>query len=159
MLKAFTNNVPAATPAQITQAAKSAIPNVQTAFWSFRAMFGFWMIITLLLIFGVTYAIRDTLHKHRFFLRCCLYAIPLPYLSAEAGWLLAEVGRQPWVIHDIMPTFMGISSLDISSLVASLIFFVLFYVILIIIELFLMFKFARRGPSSLGTGKYYFEAK
>jgi len=80
-------------------------------------------------------------------------------MTAESGWVLAEVGRQPWVIHNIMPTFMGISTLDVPSLITSLIFFVVFYIALITVELCLMFKFARLGPSSLGTKKYFFEVQ
>ncbi|OGT25264.1 MAG: cytochrome d terminal oxidase subunit 1 [Gammaproteobacteria bacterium RIFCSPLOWO2_02_FULL_42_14] len=159
LLKPFTEKVTDATPAQIIAAAKSAIPDVQIAFWSFRIMIALWAIVTLLIFLGFIFALRDTLQKHRFFLRCCVYAIPLPFMTAESGWVLAEVGRQPWVIHNIMPTFMGISTLDVPSLITSLIFFVVFYIALITVELCLMFKFARLGPSSLGTKKYFFEVQ
>lgn len=157
LLEPITNDVAHATPAQITQAAKSAIPNVPIAFWSFRIMIGFWGLLFILILFGLRFAYKDTLQQHPIFLRLCTLAIPLPFVCAEAGWVLAEVGRQPWVIHDILPTFMGVSSLDVTSLVTSLILFFLFYGTLFSVELFLMFKFARLGPSSLGTGKYHFE--
>lgn len=157
LLEPFTKNVGHPTQADIEKAAKSGIPNVQTAFWSFRIMLCCWGIMFLLLIVGVIFILRNTLQNHRFFLRCCLYAIPLPYIAAESGWILAEVGRQPWAIHNILPTFVGVSSLNAASLITSLILFALFYGVLIGIELFLMFKYARLGPSSLGTGKYHFE--
>lgn len=157
LLQPFTDKIVDATPAQIRSAAQSVIPDVFTSFWAFRTMLGFWLVVTILFLLGTIYACRNTLQKHRFFLRCCVIAIPFPYISAEAGWVLAEVGRQPWVIHNIMPTFLGISTLDVASLVTSLILFVLFYAVLVSVELFLMFKFARLGPSSLGTGKYFFE--
>ena len=92
-------------------------------------------------------------------MRCCLWAIPLPYIAAESGWILAEVGRQPWAIHNILPTIVGTSSLNAASLITSLILFAVFFGVLFSIELFLMFKYARLGPSSLGTGKYHFERK
>ncbi|HLB56724.1 MAG TPA: cytochrome ubiquinol oxidase subunit I [Coxiellaceae bacterium] len=157
LLKPFTNNVEQATPADILAAAKSGIPNMLIAFWSFRIMIGCWCLMFLLLIFGLRYIWKNSLQNKSFYLRCCLYAIPLPFLAAECGWILAEVGRQPWSIHDILPTFMGTSSLNAASLITSLILFALFYGVLIGIELFLMFKYARLGPSSLGTGKYHFE--
>lgn len=159
LLKPYTNNVAKASTANIKAAAKSAIPNVFTTFWTFRVMIGAWCLMFLLLLLGIIFSWRNTLQNSRFFLRCCVWAIPLPFIAAESGWVLAEVGRQPWIIHDILPVFMGTSSLNAASLITSLILFALFYGVLIGIELFLMFKFARLGPSSLGTGKYFFEKK
>ena len=157
LLKPFTNNISKATSSEIMQAAKSGIPDVQTAFWTFRIMIGIWCVMVVLFLLGLIYVLRNTIQNHPLFLKCCLWSIPLPFLAAECGWTLAEVGRQPWVIHFILPTFMGTSSLDVASLITSLILFVFFYGVLISIELFLMFKFAKLGPSSLHTGKYYFE--
>lgn len=157
LLLPYTNDLNKATSAQITQAAKSAIPDVPICFWSFRVMIGLWVVLTLLIIMGLIYSNRNTLENHRFYLRCCLWSIPLPFIAAEAGWILTEVGRQPWAIHYILPVFMGTSSLNAASLITSLALFGLFYGVLCSIELFLMFKFARRGPSALHTGKYYFE--
>lgn len=158
LLLPYTNNVTQATSAQILQAAKSGIPNVATAFWSFRIMIGLWCVMFVLILWGLIASWRGTLTKNRFLLQCCLWAIPLPFMAAEAGWILAEVGRQPWAIHAILPVFMGTSSLDVASLITSLVLFVVFYGILITIELFLMFKYAKLGPSSLGTGRYALES-
>lgn len=157
LLLPYTNDVKNATPAQITQAAKSAIPNVPICFWSFRIMIGLWALLFLLIITGLVYSNRNTLENHPLFLRCCLWSIPLPFVAIESGWILAEMGRQPWAVHDILPVFMGTSSLSAGSLIASLILFFSFYTVLFAVELFLMFKFARKGPSSLHTGKYHFE--
>lgn len=157
LLLPYTTHPSQATSAEILKAAKSGIPNVPTAFWSFRIMIGIWGILFFLILFGFYYAKRNTLEQHPFFLRCCLYAIPLPYIAAESGWMLAEVGRQPWAIHNILPVFMGTSSLDAASLITSLVLFAVFYGTLLTVELILMFKYAKLGPSSLGTGRYYFE--
>lgn len=157
LLKPYAKHIDQATPAQIEQAAKSGIPSVWITFWAFRIMIAIWFAMISLMVMGLIYVGRNTLEKHHRFLRLCLYAIPLPYIAAECGWTLAEVGRQPWIIHYILPTFMGTSSLDVASLVTSLILFGLFYGILIAIELFLMFRFARKGPGVLGTGKYQME--
>lgn len=157
LLLPYTKNVIGATPAQIKLAAQSTIPNVATAFWSFRIMIGLWFILFILIITGLIYSYCDSLEKHPRFLRFCLWSIPLPFICAEAGWVLAEVGRQPWLIHNVMPVFEGISSLNAASLITSLVLFCVFYGVLFSVELFLMFKFARKGPSSLHTGKYHFE--
>lgn len=157
LLKMFAPNVIDATPLQINEAAWKTIPSVPTAFWAFRFMIGFWGIVTLLMIFGVFFAFRDTLTQHRGFLRCVLYAIPLPFFCAEFGWILAETGRQPWVVHNFLPTYMGVSTLTTHALVTSISGFAIFYVGLFCVEMFLMFKYARLGPSSLGKNRYYFE--
>lgn len=157
LLKPYTNDIAHATPAEIKKATKNAIPNVATSFWTFRLMIGMWGIMVILIVLGLIFAKRDTLQKHRWYLKAILFAIPVPYIAAEAGWVLAETGRQPWIIHNFLPTFMGISSLTLSSLITSFVLFVIFYATLIGIELFLMFTFARKGPSTLGTGRYHFE--
>ncbi len=83
--------------------------------------------------------------------------IPAPWIASEAGWFVAEFGRQPWAIGEVLPTFLATSSLTSADLIFSLTGFLLFYTLLLVIELFLMVKFARIGPSTLGTGRYHFE--
>ncbi len=146
-----------ATPAQIDQAAKGTIPNVFTTFYSFRFMVGAWSLMLAILFFGVIFAYRKTFHKYRWWLWCALLGIPLPYIASEFGWITAEVGRQPWTVHGFLPTYFSTSSLDVASVAFSLGGFALFYGLLLVVELYLMVKFARLGPSSLGEGRYHFE--
>ena len=101
--------------------------------------------------------LRDTAWNKRWFLRLVLYSMPLPWIAAEMGWVVAEVGRQPWVVNGILPTFMGTSTVSVHQLHFSLAGFILFYTGLFFVEMFLMFKYARLGPSSLNTGNYHFE--
>ncbi len=154
IMKKFNPTMTNITDEQIKQAATFAIPQVSTAFWAFRVMLGCWGLIFLLMITGFYYCLRGTLEKHRFFLRCSLYAIPLPYLAAEAGWVLAETGRQPWTVHYYLPTFMSTSSVNLATILTSLSGFIVFYFALFCVEIYLMFKYARLGPSCLGTGRY-----
>jgi len=81
----------------------------------------------------------------------------LPWLAAEFGWIVAELGRQPWTIAGILPTALSASSLTASDLYLSIGGFVVFYTALFVIEITLMFKYARLGPSSLHTGRYHHE--
>ena len=148
-----------ATSAQIEKAVKDGIPDVATVFWAFRLMLGFWGIATLLIAIGLFFSLKGTVEKHRIYLRCVLYSIPLPYMAAEFGWVLAETGRQPWTVHLILPTFMSTSTISVGDLITSLSGFIIFYTTLFVVELFLMFKYARLGPSSLGTARYHFENK
>ena len=81
----------------------------------------------------------------------------MPWIACWSGWFVAEYGRQPWSIYGILPTHLSASSLTSGDLIFSLTGFVLIYTVLAVIEIWLMFKYARSGPSSLGTGKYHFE--
>jgi cytochrome d ubiquinol oxidase subunit I len=157
LLSQYTTNLTAATPAQIQMAATDTIPNVAITFWAFRVMLACWFACFMILLAGLYYSTHGNRNVPKLFLLAGIFAIPLPYIAAEAGWVLTEVGRQPWIIRDILPTFMGSSSLAASSIIWSLIAFSTFYTVLFIVEIFLMFKFGRRGPSVLGTGKYHFE--
>ena len=102
-------------------------------------------------------ASRQQLDRYRWFLKLAFWSLPLPWVAIEAGWLIAEYGRQPWIIDGVLPTFLGTSSLTTTDLIFSLTGFLVLYTCLLIVEAYLMFKFARLGPSSLGTGRYHFE--
>jgi cytochrome bd ubiquinol oxidase subunit I len=157
LLKRYTNDPATATEAQIKKAVKDSIPEVAPIFWTFRIMVaaGFWML--LLISLGFYYTARRTIDKKRWLLRLFLWSIPVPWIAAETGWFVAEFGRQPWAIGEVLPTQMAASSLTTGDLALSLAGFLSFYTFLLVIELYLMFKFGRLGPSSLHTGRYYFE--
>jgi len=113
----------------------------------------------MLFIFAASffYCAKRTAGQKRWLLKLALYSIPLPWLAAEAGWFVAEYGRQPWAIGEILPTAMATSSLGVGDLAFSLTGFIGFYTLLLVAELYLMFKYARLGPSSLHTGRYDLE--
>jgi cytochrome bd ubiquinol oxidase subunit I len=139
-----------ATPADVQRAAESTIPNVPVLFWSFRIMVacGFYFIA----LFGYSFwlASKRQLDKHRWYLRMALWSLPLPWVAAELGWIVAEHGRQPWAIEGILPTALGVSSVSATQVWASLIGFVIFYTTLAIVDAFLMTRYARKGPDGLG---------
>jgi cytochrome bd ubiquinol oxidase subunit I len=135
-----------ATAAQIDRAAWSTVPDVPVLFWSFRIMvgLGFFFIALFATLFVIVSKRR--IEQHRGLLRLAVWCLPLPWIAAEVGWVVAEYGRQPWVIEGILPTFMGVSSVTTAQVATSLISFVLFYSGLAVVELFLMFRIARGGP-------------
>ena len=100
---------------------------------------------------------RKQLMRHRWFLYVALWSIPLPWIAAELGWFVAEYGRQPWTIVGLLPTYLSASTLQPSSLYFSLAGFLGFYTLLLIVEMFLMVKYTKLGPSSPHTGKYHWE--
>jgi cytochrome d ubiquinol oxidase subunit I len=159
LLKQFTPNVTDATPEQIQQAVKKTIPPVAPVFFSFRLMVGLGILFLATFVLAFWFCAQRSLllEKRRWFLHWAVWAIPLPWLAAEFGWIVAEVGRQPWTIAGILPTSLSASSLAPADLYLSLAGFIVFYTALFIIEIMLMFKYARLGPSSLHTGRYHHE--
>ena len=159
LLRRYAPDVTKATDAQIQQAVQNSIPNVAPLFWLFRLMVaaGFFMLFVFFMAFFYCGTRRAA--KRPWLLKTALYSIPVPWLAAEAGWVVAEYGRQPWAIGEILPTSMATSSLGIGDLIFSLIGFVGFYTLLAVAEFYLMFKYARMGPSSLHTGRYHLEVQ
>ena len=157
LLKKYTASVVDATPEMIRMAAADSIPTVWPMFWAFRVMVGLGLLF--LFVFGASFYFlaRRNLAPQRWLLRLAVVSIPLPWIAAEAGWFVAEYGRQPWTISGILPTFLSVSNIPVSSVYASLAGFVVFYTALLIIEMYLMIKYARLGPSSLHTGRYDLE--
>jgi len=157
LLKKYTPNVVDATDEQVKLAAADTIPNVFALFWSFRIMVGLGVLMLFMLGAAFYYSAKRTIASKTWLLRLAVVAIPVPWIAAEMGWIVAEMGRQPWTISGILPTHLSTSSLNPSELYFSIAGFIGFYTLLLLIELFLMFKYARLGPSSLHTGRYHFE--
>ncbi len=157
LLKAYTPNVTDATEEQIKQAARDSIPHVAPVFWAFRIMVASGFAMLLIFALAFYYNARRQILRKRWLLWLCLLALPLPWVSIETGWFVAEYGRQPWAIGEILPTFLAASSLTKQDLILSLTGFFVFYTVLLIIEMWLMIHFARKGPSSLHTGRYHHE--
>jgi cytochrome d ubiquinol oxidase subunit I len=116
---------------------------------------GFWMLLLIGLAFY--YTARRQCGQRRWLLYALLYSIPVPWLASEMGWFVAEFGRQPWAIGEVLPTVMATSTRSSGDVLMSLVGFIAFYTFLLVIEMYLMFKFARLGPSSLHTGRYHHE--
>jgi cytochrome d ubiquinol oxidase subunit I len=95
--------------------------------------------------------------QKRWLLKTLFYSLPVPWIAIELGWFVAEYGRQPWTIGGVLPTYLSASSLTSGDVIGSLIAMVALYTVFLIVELYLMTKFVRLGPSSLHTGRYYFE--
>ena len=116
---------------------------------------GFLMLFTFAIGFWLNATRR--LEQNRWFLRLAFVMLPAPWIACELGWFTAEFGRQPWAIGEVLPTFLATSSLTTGDLIFSLAGFLTFYTLLLVIEIFLMVKYARLGPSSLGLDRYHFE--
>lgn len=149
-----------ATPEQIKKAVEETTPRVGALFYAFRLMMasGFLMI----LLFGVaTYKVlRQRIQPGKSkFLKAAMLALPLPWIGVECGWFVAEYGRQPWTVYEVLPTYISHSTLAVGDLIFSIIAICGIYLVFIYFEAYFMVKYAQLGPSALHTGKYHFEKK
>lgn len=157
LLKRYTDKVVDATEDQIKAAADDSIPTVWPLFFSFRIMVACG--VAMLLIFGFAFVqtCRQKIGQKQWLLKAALFAMPLPWIAIEAGWFVAEYGRQPWAVGEILPVHVAASALTATEILISMAAIIGLYTIFLIAEVYLMVKFARKGPSSLKTGRYHFE--
>ncbi|MGV6872528.1 cytochrome ubiquinol oxidase subunit I [Pseudochelatococcus sp. B33] len=146
LLKRYVDDPRLADEAQIAMAAWDTVPNVPTMFWSFRIMVGLGFYFILLTATFFLLSATRRLDRRRWLLRVAVGSIPLPWIAAELGWIVAEVGRQPWSIEGILPTAVAVSDLGIGTLLITIAGFALIYTVLFIVEMGLMLRAIRRGP-------------
>ncbi len=154
LLKAYTEDVRQATPEMIRKAAHASVPPVTTLFWSFRLMVGLGLAMLALFALAFWSSARNNFQQKSWLLKWALFFIPAPWIACEAGWWVAEFGRQPWTVFGILPTHLSTSSLSVADLYGSLFGFVGFYTLLLVVEMYLMFKYARLGPAVLQPNKH-----
>jgi cytochrome bd ubiquinol oxidase subunit I len=148
LLRKIRPDVQNATEAEIDEAAWSTVPAVSPLFWSFRIMVGLGFFFIALFVVAFWMATLRQLESSRLFLWVALLSLPLPWIAAELGWFVAEVGRQPWVIEGVLPTFLAVSSISAGNVLITLIGFVVFYSTLAIVDVYLMLKAIKAGPES-----------
>ena len=147
LLRKYIQDPVEATAAQIEQAAWDTVPSVSPLFWSFRLMVGLGFFFIALFGVGFFLAAKRRLSQSRVFLRIALWTLPFPWIAAELGWFVAEHGRQPWAISGVLPTFLAVSPIPAATVALSLTGFVVFYTILAVIDVYLLRKYIRLGPS------------
>lgn len=122
------------------------VPNVPLTFYSFHLMVALGFFFILMFVLAVVYLVRGTLTEKRWFLRLAIISIPLAYLASQAGWIVAEVGRQPWVVQDLLPTMAAVTRISAGSVQATFWLFAVLFTVLLIAELKIMFRQIKIGP-------------
>lgn len=124
-------------------------PPVLPVFISFRLMVGMGFMFMALSLLALFLGKKDLLEKYPLFLKLMVLLIPLPYLANQLGWIVAEVGRQPWIVYGLMKTSDAVSrSISVSQVWGSLMGFTLLYGLLGVVDIYLLIKYARKGPDS-----------
>ena len=122
-------------------------PPVMICFLSFRIMIGLAFFFPLLA--GIGWLKRNSIEKYPLLLKAFILAIPLPYIAIQAGWVLAEVGRQPWIVYGMMRTSDAVSPVTVVQVGFSLVALTLIYALLGAVDIFLLYTYSRKGPEAV----------
>lgn len=126
------------------------VPQVTPLFWSFRAMVGAGGLMVLLALIGVVLLKTGKLQNSKLYLKVMLFAMALPYIANTTGWLITEMGRQPWIVYGLQKTAEGISTVvPASYILISMVGFTLVYGILAVVDVMLLVKYGKKSPEAL----------
>ncbi|MBR7168805.1 MAG: cytochrome ubiquinol oxidase subunit I [Alistipes sp.] len=122
------------------------VPPVTLIYWAFRVMVGVGGLLLLLMMLVLWAERRNRLPEMKWLLRAAILAIPLVYIAGQAGWIVAEVGRQPWVIEGLLPVKAAISSVSVGAVQTTFFLFVAIFTLFLAIELRILMKAIQKGP-------------
>jgi cytochrome d ubiquinol oxidase subunit I len=125
---------------------EDVIPDITISFYSFHLMVGLGFLFIVIFGAGLYLLFRGTLEKNRWFLRVAIISIPLTYLASELGWMLAEMGRQPWIIQDLMTVSGAVSRIRSESVITTFILFLVMFSLLLAADISIMVKQIKAGP-------------
>ena len=125
---------------------EDVIPPVGVVFWAFRFMIGLGMLMALFLLLALIFAWKDKLENKKWFFIAGLVCIPLVYICGQCGWIVAEVGRQPWTIQGLLPVNVAISSLSAGAVKTTFFLFLAIFALFLVIEIRIMLGAIKKGP-------------
>ena len=123
------------------------VPYIPVCFYAFRAMVGLGTLFILFFAVVLLVAYRSDLTRYRWLLVSAIIMLPLGYIASESGWLVAEFGRQPWAIQDMLPTWVGVSDVKTGSVMLTFFLFLLLFSTLLVVEVSILWRAIRRGPT------------
>jgi len=126
---------------------EDVIPPVAPVFWAFRLMIGFGMIGLLVMLSALWLLWKKKIEGKKWFYFIALATIPLIYLAGEFGWMIAEVGRQPWTIQDLLPLKAAVSGIEASSVITTFFIFMGVFLFFLIVEIKIMIGAVKKGPA------------
>lgn len=126
------------------------VPSIPITFYSFHIMVALGFFFLVLMLIFLLFLYRDRLGKSKLWLRIAIISIPLAYIASQAGWITAEMGRQPWVIQDIMPTMVAVSHINAATVQVTFWLFAALFTLLFIAEIRIMTRQIKIGPKDGG---------
>ena len=128
---------------------EDVVPPVGVVFWAFRLMIGLGMLMLLVLLVTGWLAWKDKLAGKKWLLFAAIVCIPLVYLCGQAGWIVAEVGRQPWTIQGLLPVNVAISSLSAGAVKTTFFLFLAIFTLFLVIEIRILLGAIKKGPETI----------
>ena len=133
------------------QSRNELVPPVQLLYWAFRVMVGLGGYLFLLMVAVLWAERKKRLPEMKWLLRTALLSTPLVYLAGQAGWIVAEVGRQPWTIEGLLPVKAAVSSVSVSAVQTTFFIFVAIFTLFLLIEIRILLKAIQKGPETDNT--------
>lgn len=131
-------------------APEDIVPNVSLTFYSFHIMVALGFFFILFFALTLWFTLKDSIDRKKWLLRLAIFTMPLGFIASQAGWIVAEVGRQPWVIQDLLPTGAAVSQIDASAVQVTFILFAIIFTALLIAEISIMLRAIKNGPNEGG---------
>ena len=125
---------------------KEILPSMHATFYSFHFMVILGIYFMMFFIIILWFSFKSNIEVKRFWLKIALWTLPLGFLASHLGWILAEVGRQPWAIQDLLPTSVATSRLETSTDQITFFLFAILFTVLLIAEIKIMLKQIKLGP-------------
>ena len=125
---------------------EDVVPPVGIVYWAFRLMIGLGMLMALMLLLATLFAWKDKLDGKKWFFIFALVCIPLVYICGQCGWIVAEVGRQPWTIQGLLPVNVAISDLGVGAVKTTFFLFLAIFALFLVIEIRIMLGAIKKGP-------------
>lgn len=126
--------------------ANDLVPSIPLCFYAFRVMVGLGVIFMLFFAIVLFLAFRRDITRYRMLHRAGIALVPLAWICSEAGWVVAEIGRQPWAIQDMLPTWVAASDIPASSVMITFLIFLIIFTCLLAAEINIMLKQIKKGP-------------
>ena len=133
------------------QSRNELVPPVRLLYWAFRVMVGLGGYLFLLMVAVLWAERKKRLAEMKWLLRIALLSTPLVYLAGQAGWIVAEVGRQPWTIEGLLPVRAAVSSVSVAAVQTTFFIFVAIFTLFLLIEIRILLKAIQKGPETDNT--------
>ena len=126
--------------------AKELVPSIPICFYAFRLMVGVGCLLILFFALSLFLVYKKEIAQYRWFLISAIIMIPLAYIASESGWIVAEIGRQPWTIQDLLPVSAAISDIEASSVATTFFIFLALFTTMLAVEISILVKQIKKGP-------------
>lgn len=128
------------------KSADEIVPFIPVTFWAFRAMVGIGCLLLVFFVVNIIIAYRSDISRHKYLLIAGIVMLPLAYIASEAGWVVAEIGRQPWTIQDMLPTWAAVSDVQSASVILTFFIFLILFTTMLVVEINILRKQIKKGP-------------